>query len=109
MIDMPEKAEALMDKLKASLPIVAIIPAWLAKELAEKSPDVTIPKQCNIIDVIYTGDMGGILCSLDIDSVDPHLVSITHLGFNRSIPLAREIDAYQRHRIKKLKQQPTYH
>jgi hypothetical protein len=34
-----------------------------------------------------------------------HLVSITHLTFNRNIPLAREIEAYQRHRNKKLKRQ----
>ena len=34
-----------------------------------------------------------------------NLVSITHLGFHRNTPLSREIDLYQRHRIKKLKQQ----
>jgi hypothetical protein len=34
-----------------------------------------------------------------------HVVSITHLTFNRNAPLFREIEAYQRHRIKKLKQQ----
>jgi len=33
------------------------------------------------------------------------LVSITHLGFDRRNPLFRQIVAYQRHRIKKLKQQ----
>jgi hypothetical protein len=31
--------------------------------------------------------------------------SITHLTFNRNTPLARKIEAYQRHRNKKLKQQ----
>jgi hypothetical protein len=34
-----------------------------------------------------------------------HVVSITHLTFDRRVPLSREIEAYQRHRIKKLKQQ----
>jgi hypothetical protein len=33
------------------------------------------------------------------------VVSITHLAFDRRGPLSREIDAYQRHRIKKLKRQ----
>lgn len=33
------------------------------------------------------------------------IVSITHLTFARRIPLFRQIDAYQRHRIKKLKLQ----
>jgi hypothetical protein len=49
-----------------------------------------------------------ILCTLDVGGPETeivHLVSITHLTFNRNIPLAREIEAYQRHRNKKLKQQ----
>jgi hypothetical protein len=71
-------------------------------------PDISIPSRCNVIDVIYSGDFGGIVCCLDIggpDTKSAHLVSITHLIFNRNVPLAREIEAYQRHRIKKLKQQ----
>jgi hypothetical protein len=56
----------------------------------------------------YSGDIGGVLCSLDIggrEAENVHLVSITHLTFNRNVPLFREIEAYQRHRIKKLKKQ----
>jgi hypothetical protein len=52
--------------------------------------------------------MGGILCGLDIGGAETqaaHVVSITHLTFDRRVPLSREIEAYQRHRIKKLKQQ----
>jgi hypothetical protein len=48
--------------------------------------------------------MGGILCCLDIGgpgAESAHPVSITHLAFNRSVPLAHEIEAYQRHRNKK--------
>lgn len=58
--------------------------------------------------MLYSGDEGGILCCLDIGGANTpvaHLVSITHLAFNRNIPLAREIEAYQRHRNKKLKRQ----
>lgn len=109
MIDIPEKVDSLMSRLKDSLPVPTSIAASLAKELSEKSPGVDIPRQCNIIDVVYAGDVGGILCCLDIGSNDPHLVSITFLSFNRKHHLAREIEAYQRHRIKKMKQQPTYH
>ena len=39
------------------------------------------------------------------DTQTPHIVSITHLSFDTRMPLFRQIDAYQRHRIKKLKQQ----
>lgn len=70
--------------------------------------EITIPKKCNVTNIFYTGDMGGILCGLDIggaETKNAHVVSITHLAFDRRVPLSREISAYQRHRIKKLKQQ----
>jgi hypothetical protein len=53
-------------------------------------------------------DGGGITCRLDIggpDTSTPYIVSITHLIFTRRSPLFRQIDAYQRHRIKKIKLQ----
>ncbi len=52
------------------------------------------------------GDEGGIVCFLDfgfIDTKDAHIVSITHLGFDRRNPLARKINAYCKHRIKRIK------
>ena len=76
--------------------------------MAEQSSDTPIPGKCNVIDVVYSGDEGGIVCCLDIGGPDAkvaHLVSITLLSFNRSVPQAREIETYQRHRTKKLKRQ----
>ena len=108
MIDDPNKTDLLMAMLKESLPIQANIAPYLASALAKQSPDIPIRGQCNVIDVLYSGDMGGIICCLDIggpDTKNPHLVSITHLTFNRRVPLAREIEAYQRHRNKKLRKQ----
>jgi hypothetical protein len=32
-----------------------------------------------------------------------HIVSITHLAFHRGSPYARDIEVYQRHRIKKIR------
>jgi hypothetical protein len=108
MIDDPRKTDLLIAMLKESLPIQAIVTPHLATALAKQSSDMPIPARCNVIDVFYTGDMGGILCCLDIggpDTKSAHLVSITHLTFERRVSLAREIEVYQRHRNKKLKQQ----
>jgi hypothetical protein len=108
MIDDPRKTDLLMAMLKESLPIEANITRYLAGALMQQSPDVSIPQKCNVTSVFYTGDLGGILCGLDIGGAEtktPHVVSITHLAFDRRVPLSRETDAYQRHRIKKLKQQ----
>jgi hypothetical protein len=48
------------------------------------------------------------MCSLDIgenEAKTAPLVSITHLMFYRRVPLSREIQAYQRDRVRKLRQQ----
>jgi hypothetical protein len=111
MIDEPRKTQLLMAGLKESLPIPAIIPPQLARKLAEGKPQSSIPSRCNVIDVIYSGDVGGVLCNLDVDgreAKEVHLVSITQLSFSRNVSLFREIEAYQRHRIKKLKKQQGF-
>ena len=55
----------------------------------------------------YMGDEGGILCKLDLgpDMENAAYVSITHLRFDPRLPLAREINAYQKHRVKRLRRQ----
>lgn len=108
MIDDPQKTELLMSTLQDSLPIEANITQYLARYLMQRTPDIIIPPKCNVTNVFYSGDMGGILCGLDIGGAEteiPHIVSITHLTFNRRVPLSRAIEAYQRHRIKKIKRQ----
>nr|WP_294522096.1 hypothetical protein [uncultured Rhodopila sp.] len=108
MIDQQGKTDVLIARLKEALPIEANITPPLAKLLAKQTPEIPVPAKCNVTSVFYTGDMGGIICGLDIggpNTETPHLVSITHLTFHRRVPLSREIEAYQRHRSKKLKQQ----
>jgi hypothetical protein len=107
MIDDPRKTDLLMSMLTEALPIEANVTQSLAAELMEKSPEVVIPRKCNVTNILYAGDFGGILCGLDIGGTEAktaHVVSITHLTFDRRVPLSREIETYQRHRIKKLKQ-----
>ncbi len=108
MIDDPEKTDRLLVELKASLPVVTRLSQNLIRNLSKQSPDSMIPASCSIVSIFYAGEEGGIVCGLDIGGSktrSPHFVSITHLGFDRHTPLFRQIAAYQRHRIKKLKQQ----
>lgn len=62
MIDDLERTNFLLEKLKTVVPIEARLPQSLIRLLAEKSPEMTIPERCNVIDVFYTGDEGGIIC-----------------------------------------------
>ncbi len=108
MIDDPEKTDRLMAELKTSLPVETTLSQILIRTIAKQAPELLVPDRCNVVSIFYTGDEGGIVCGLDIggpDTKTPYIVSITHLSFDRRMPLFRQIDAYQRHRIKKLKQQ----
>jgi hypothetical protein len=96
MIDDPEKTDRLIAELKASLPVETRLSPILMRAIVKQTPDLAVPDSCNVVSIFYTGEEGGIVCGL---------VSITHLSFDRRMPLFRQIDAYQRHRIKKLKQQ----
>jgi hypothetical protein len=108
MIDNQEKTELLIGALKECLPISAHITPEVARELSKDSAGNVILTGCNVVEIFYMGDYGGITCGLefaDHEEKTKHVVSITHLRFNRNTPFFREIDAYQRHRVKKLKKQ----
>ena len=108
MIDDAEKTDRLVAELKTSLPVETRLSQILMRAIVKQSPDLAVPDSCNVVSIFYMGEEGGVVCGLDIggpDTKTPYIVSITHLSFDRRMPLFRQIDAYQRHRIKKLKQQ----
>jgi len=106
MIDQAETVERLMAMLDQALPI----PARVTPELAT-SPraqiGTAVASKCAVISIHYMGDEGGIMCKLDFGSnTDKQaFASITHLRFDPRLPLAREITAYQKHRVKHLRRQ----
>ena len=107
MIDNPDKTEALIARLEAALPVRARPTPEALKTLRQQSPEPRFPRHCDITKIYYAGDEGGILCTLDFgldDSKQVHIVSITHLRFDGKSALSRAVVAYQRHRVKKLKQ-----
>ena len=108
MIDDPGKTDRLTAEIEASLPLKTRLSPSVKRTLAKQSPESTIPDKCMVTKIFYMGDEGGIVCSLDIggpDTKTPFILSITHLIFDRRCPVFRQIEAYQRHRVKKLKRQ----
>jgi len=107
VIDNPLQAHLLMAKLKAALPLPAMVTPPMMAQLQEQAPGLDLSPRCQITQIHYAGDEGGILCKLDFgteEDTDPvFFVSITHLTFDRRLPLAREIAAYQKHRVKRLR------
>lgn len=106
MIDDMEKTEALIEKLRAALPLSAELGARALDALREDSTEAEVPGRCAVTAVNYAGDEGGIVCTLDFGFRETRKVqtsSITHLNFDRQNPLSREIRAYQKHRIQRLR------
>ena len=106
MIDNPAQVEPLIVKLKAALPLPATVSAPMLALLYEQSPGSDLSPRCQITGIHYTGDEGGIVCRLDFGDGEDEKVffaAITHLTFDRRLPLAREIAAYQKHRIKRIR------
>jgi hypothetical protein len=108
MIDHRETVERVMAKLTDALPISARVTPELAASLRVQTGNA-VPPQCAITWIYYMGDEGGILCKLDLRSStgEEAFVSITHLRFDPRLPLARDITAYQKHRVKRLRRQPA--
>ena len=107
MIDDPEKTDQLMAELESSLPLAAKLQQHVKSTLSKQSPEIAIPDRCSVTKLFYMGEEGGIVCGLDVGGPEtrtPFIVSITHLTFDQRSPLFRKIEAYQRHRVKKLKQ-----
>jgi hypothetical protein len=107
MIDHPEATERLLARLKAALPIPAHLTPELQASLRAENAGTAIPATCDVTWVSYMGDEGGIVCKLDLGpGVEKDaFTSITHLRFDARLPLASDIAAYQKHRVKHLKRQ----
>ena len=106
VIDNQDQVERLLRKLTEVLPLSALATPALIANLRGRSSAAKITLDCKLTEVFYLGDEGGIMCHVTFDEKEQEevfLVSITHLAFDRRLPLAREIAAYQKHRIKRIR------
>jgi hypothetical protein len=106
MIDRPDQVERLMERLSAALPVPARVTPEVQLAL-KKERGVAMPPNCSVTWISYAGDEGGIVCRVEADIAKTEAVfaSITHLRFDPRLPLSREIIAYQKHRVKRLRRQ----
>lgn len=111
MIDNPLEVSLLMTQMKECLPLRAIMTKRLLTLFKEHSPSVAFPDECEIIDIHYGGDDGGILCALKFEGLEKdeiYVCSLTHLHFYKNMPLSMEIHTYQKHRVRALKKANAY-
>ncbi|MEH2415422.1 hypothetical protein [Nostoc sp.] len=105
-IDDYNAAKALTEKLKESLPIKTRAGKEFLKTLKQKGEEADPDREFEIDFVAYSGDEGGIMCGLkepnNPESEEKYFASLTHLKIDSDHPLAAEVQAYQRQRIRKL-------
>src|SRR5256884_1507248 len=107
MLDHPERTARLLAALKAASPFdVELAPSLIEYLQAENIADADRMHQV-VWDLSYAGDEGGIMCHMSRSSETGRalVVSLTYVRMPRSMPLARAVADYQKHRVKKLKKQ----
>ncbi len=105
MINNPDQAGHLFAELQAALPLSVRITPELAATLQSAAAVIPISSACSIRSISYAGDEGGVMCELDLlnENGKAIYVSITHLRFDPRLPATREIAAYQKHRVKRIR------
>ena len=111
MIDDPTQVTALMQKMKAHLPIPAQATSALVRNLRASAVNIASKRRMQIDNVMYLGDEGGIGCGLNVPGQKKTavVVSLTHLRLPSTHPLAPDVRAYQIARTKKLAEESYRH
>jgi len=100
-IDDPVETRKLFLEMEASLPIAVRFAERSVKDLQQQlsSLEITKDKVFTIEELLYSGDSGGILCTVSsADNKEVTIISITHLKVDPSHPLADRIQQYQKKR-----------
>ncbi len=106
MIDDLRTIGPLMERIRAALAMRAHVGRDVLRTLRREVPAASLSHRCNVTEIRYAGDEGGILCTLDFgdhSSKRVYIVSITHVTFERRNPLSRDIERYKKRRVKRLR------
>jgi hypothetical protein len=106
MLDHAEKTARLLADLKAAVPFKVVLTPQLAAHLRAEHVAASAQPEHTVADLSYAGDEGGIVCHLAPSNAGGGIiVSLTHVGVPRWMPLSSAVLRYQKHRVKKLKKQ----
>ena len=104
-IDDPVETRELLHNIEANLPIPVRLNERGLNSFQEQGKYISNNDELlQVEDVMYMGDVAGILCTIEYQMDSDHdkeilITSITHLNVHSSHPLAEEIKRYQKMRI----------
>ncbi len=101
-MDYKEQYEPLTQKLKGVLPLSAYPERGLVQVFNEKGKSMTLKTELFITDVFNSGDISGILCTVENANKEVLACALSHLRFPLGTPLYKEIIEYQKKREKRV-------
>ncbi len=102
----PPSAEQLIKEIEAHLPLPVHVTPEVSRSLREQGKDVRAEEELQVSSVYDSGEMGGIVCAIEIkDEKEVLAISLTHLRIGAGHPLKAKIEAYQKARVRKLMRQ----
>ena len=106
MLDHPEKTPRLLAALKAAAPFEVELAPTLIDHLKDENL-ANSDGMHRVWDLSYAGDEGGIMCHMarPQETGRALVISLTYVRVPHSMPLARAVADYQKHRVKKIKKQ----
>ena len=106
IIDDYPSASALQRQLDAATPFNVRPAKPLLKAMRARGTPLKAQQDYAVSKVLYSGDEGGILCTLTgAIAAEDVVASLTHLIIDPAHPLAERVQAYQRHRTHQLRAQ----
>lgn len=102
-MDIKSEYEDLTKKLENSLPLKAYPTRELVQELRKKGLVLTLKTELVITSVFNSGDISGIICSIESIPGGKLACALSHIIFSSGQPYYKEIIEYQIKRAKRIK------
>jgi len=98
------KYKELTAKISGNLPIKVFPIRELVQIFRKNGHPITLKTELTITSVHNSGDISGIMCTVEITDGYKMACALTHLIFSKTEKLYAEITDYQRRREKRIKQ-----
>jgi len=102
-MDISEQYKDLTEKIEKNLPLTAMPIRELVQIFRDKGNPITLKTELTITNVHNSGDISGIMCTVQNNNENVIICGLTHLIFSTKCPLYREISDYQKKREKRIK------
>lgn len=102
-MDISEQYKDLTAEITELLPLKAFPIRELVQIFRNNGHPITLKTELNITSILNSGDISGIMCSIELADGYRMACALTHLTFSKSVKLYSKISDYQKKREKRIK------